>query len=486
MKMTKSLLIIATVGAGLMTFAQQASAHGYVMQPESRAYKGTNKIGLNTNVGQAQWEPQSIEAPKGFPNATNSPKDGKIASGDLAAFSPLDEQNQNRWHKSDITTGKLNVTWFLTAQHRTEKWTYFMTKQGWNPNEPLKRDSLEKITTKLDNGAKPNELMTQEVNIPTDRSGYHVIVAVWDIYDTANAFYQVMDVNVKGSGEIVEDKEAPTTPQKLAATHTAFNQVSLAWDAATDNVAVTNYEILRDGKVIGETKGLTFSDTTVAPNTNYNYQIRALDAAGNKSALSANLAVKTPVKPVVDTEKPTIPGGLIPHMTTDTSTMIHWTAATDNVGVSHYLVLRNGSVVGNTKELMYTDKDLTPATAYVYQIVAVDAAGNKSDASAKLTITTKEAEGTPETNWEQNKTYVGGEVVRYNGLEYKAQWWTKGDKPSASGVWKLMTPNVVTEWNTSMVYNGGDKVTFNKVTYQAKWWTQGEKPGNAAVWSVVK
>ena len=54
MKMTKSLLIIAAVGAGLMTFAQQASAHGYVMQPESRAYKGTNKIGLNTNVGQAQ------------------------------------------------------------------------------------------------------------------------------------------------------------------------------------------------------------------------------------------------------------------------------------------------------------------------------------------------------------------------------------------------------------------------------------------------
>ena len=66
MKMTKTLLIIAAVGAGLMTFAQQASAHGYVMQPESRAYKGTNKIGLNTNVGQAQWEPQSIEAPKGF------------------------------------------------------------------------------------------------------------------------------------------------------------------------------------------------------------------------------------------------------------------------------------------------------------------------------------------------------------------------------------------------------------------------------------
>ncbi|WP_321158336.1 lytic polysaccharide monooxygenase, partial [Providencia stuartii] len=32
--------------------------------------------------------------------------------------------------------------------------------------------------------------------IPTDREGYHVILAIWDVADTNNAFYQVIDVNL--------------------------------------------------------------------------------------------------------------------------------------------------------------------------------------------------------------------------------------------------------------------------------------------------
>ena len=36
-------------------------------------------------------------------------------------------------------------------------------------------------------------------NVP-NRSGYQVILAVWDIGDTANAFYNVIDVNMGGSG----------------------------------------------------------------------------------------------------------------------------------------------------------------------------------------------------------------------------------------------------------------------------------------------
>ncbi|MGP2688349.1 lytic polysaccharide monooxygenase, partial [Serratia nevei] len=38
--------------------------------------------------------------------------------------------------------------------------------------------------------------VTHQCNIPADRSGSHVILAVWDIADTANAFYQAIDVNL--------------------------------------------------------------------------------------------------------------------------------------------------------------------------------------------------------------------------------------------------------------------------------------------------
>ncbi|MDP8591520.1 lytic polysaccharide monooxygenase, partial [Enterococcus lactis] len=30
-----------------------------------------------------------------------------------------------------------------------------------------------------------------------DRKGYNVILAVWNISDTTNAFYQVIDVNIQ-------------------------------------------------------------------------------------------------------------------------------------------------------------------------------------------------------------------------------------------------------------------------------------------------
>ncbi|PSU42432.1 chitinase, partial [Photobacterium frigidiphilum] len=35
------------------------------------------------------------------------------------------------------------------------------------------------------------------------------------------------------------------------------------------------------------------------------------------------------------------------------------------------------------------------------------------------------------------------------------------------------------EWKSDKVYTGGDQVTFNGVTYKAKWWTKGDQPGNA-------
>jgi len=53
-----------------------ALAHGYINQPEGRNY--LCKTGGNSQCGAIQWEPQSLEAPSGFPNG--GPADGQIAS----------------------------------------------------------------------------------------------------------------------------------------------------------------------------------------------------------------------------------------------------------------------------------------------------------------------------------------------------------------------------------------------------------------------
>ncbi len=53
---------------------------------------------------------------------------------------------------------------------------------------------------KNDGGVRPETTVTLEANVPTDRSGYHLILAVWEIADTGNAFYQVIDVNLVNNG----------------------------------------------------------------------------------------------------------------------------------------------------------------------------------------------------------------------------------------------------------------------------------------------
>lgn len=192
MKKLNVLLFVGVVMLGLFGFGTSGFAHGYVTSPGSRAYFGTAAAGnLNQNVGRAQWEPQSIEAPK------NTFIDGKLASAGVTGFEPLDEQTATRWHKSVINPGNLTISWNLTAQHRTSTWDYYITKTGWNPNAPLKISDFELIAQIDDKATVPPKIVNQTITIPQDRKGYHVILAVWNISDTTNAFYQAIDVNIQ-------------------------------------------------------------------------------------------------------------------------------------------------------------------------------------------------------------------------------------------------------------------------------------------------
>lgn len=192
MKKLNVLLFVGVVMLGLFGFGTSGFAHGYVTSPGSRAYFGTAAAGnLNQNVGRAQWEPQSIEAPK------NTFIDGKLASAGVTGFEPLDEQTATRWHKSVINPGNLTISWNLTVQHRTSTWDYYMTKTGWNPNAPLKISDFELIAQIDDKATVPPKIVNQTITVPQDRKGYHVILAVWNISDTTNAFYQAIDVNIQ-------------------------------------------------------------------------------------------------------------------------------------------------------------------------------------------------------------------------------------------------------------------------------------------------
>src|SRR5690606_8518474 len=90
------------------------------------------------------------------------------------------------------------------------------------------------------------------------------------------------------------DTEAPPAPQTLTADNVTYLSVDLSWDAATDNVGVTSYEVLSDPDV-GE---IIVTDTSVSvaglsAETEYSFTVVAMDAAGNVSAASEAEVVTT-------------------------------------------------------------------------------------------------------------------------------------------------------------------------------------------------
>ncbi|HGJ5872658.1 lytic polysaccharide monooxygenase [Arsenophonus apicola] len=187
------LVLISVVSfAGATTLP--TPMHGYIDFPASRPYLCS--LGKNGNCGAVMVEPQSVEGRKGFPR--RGPADGKIASAGHRWFGELDEQSATRWTKVDVSPGKNTFHWTLTAPHRTTGWEYFITKQDWDPNAPLARSSfdLQPFCSRTDGGEMPSFEVTIDCNVPY-RTGYQVILGVWTIYDTGNAFYQVIDANMK-------------------------------------------------------------------------------------------------------------------------------------------------------------------------------------------------------------------------------------------------------------------------------------------------
>ncbi|MEY2581865.1 MAG: cellulose 1,4-beta-cellobiosidase, partial [Ilumatobacteraceae bacterium] len=90
------------------------------------------------------------------------------------------------------------------------------------------------------------------------------------------------------------DTTAPSVPAGVAATATGPTVVDVSWQASTDNVGVTGYEVSRGGAVVAAlVTGTSYQDTTVSPSTTYSYTVRARDAAGNWSAAGAAPPVTT-------------------------------------------------------------------------------------------------------------------------------------------------------------------------------------------------
>ncbi|MFI9114074.1 discoidin domain-containing protein [Streptomyces venezuelae] len=105
--------------------------------------------------------------------------------------------------------------------------------------------------------------------------------------------YSLWEFEVYGAPVPGGDTAPPGAPGGLHTTGVSAGSVSLAWDAATDDVGVTGYDVFRGATKVGSTASTSYTDTGLTASTTYAYTVRARDAAGNSSAPSGSVGVTT-------------------------------------------------------------------------------------------------------------------------------------------------------------------------------------------------
>lgn len=163
-------LVALGAAASTLWFGSPASAHGYVSSPPSRqALCAQGKV---ANCGPIQYEPQSVEGPKGQKNCHAGKPE----------FAALNDNSRN-WPATQVGTS-VTFNWVLTARHSTSTWDYFIGNT--------------RIAQFNDGGRQPNATVAHQVSL-AGYSGRQTVLAVWNIADTVNAFYNCVDLQI-GSG----------------------------------------------------------------------------------------------------------------------------------------------------------------------------------------------------------------------------------------------------------------------------------------------
>jgi predicted carbohydrate-binding protein with CBM5 and CBM33 domain len=181
-KIAYPLATLGMVASSLAVASSPALAHGYVSSPPSR--QALCAAGTVTDCGAIQFEPQSVEAPKGSAQC----------NGGNANFSVLNDESRN-WPATRVGSS-VTFNWVLTARHRTATWVYSI--------------GGKQIASFDDDNQIPNATVSHKVDL-SGFSGRQTVLAVWNIGDTVNAFYNCVDLNIGGSGGGSAPSTAPTT-----------------------------------------------------------------------------------------------------------------------------------------------------------------------------------------------------------------------------------------------------------------------------------
>ncbi len=233
-----------------------------------------------------------------------------------------------------------------------------------------------------------------------------LFITICAILVSNNVSFAVTDTFTISQSVVAADTGAPTIPLNVLATAVDSDAIDITWDASTDDIAVTGYQIFRDNVQIATTALLAYTDTGLTDSTTYDYNITAFDAVGNISARSATTSDTTFA---LATSSPTVTGAggggavvpIIPQITNFRITVdkhsatLYWetsipTRATVSWGISSSFEM--GALVERTLLRRHSTHivDLKPHTRYEFRIIATDRSGNETVLRQDIFVTDRD------------------------------------------------------------------------------------------------
>ncbi|WP_405968166.1 fibronectin type III domain-containing protein [Streptomyces sp. NBC_00015] len=140
--------------------------------------------------------------------------------------------------------------------------------------------------------SSPSAYSQLSVSFTTGASQTSATIYVHGWY--AQGTYYADDISLDGpGGGGGSDTQAPTAPGGLTSTGKTSSSVSLSWNAATDNVGVTGYDVYSGSARVLTVSGTSATVSGLSASTGYTFTVKARDAAGNTSAASNSVSVTT-------------------------------------------------------------------------------------------------------------------------------------------------------------------------------------------------
>ena len=215
---------ILAVGLVTVISPPGAEAHGAMMKPGSRTYlcwqDGIDSTGQiipqnsacraataisGTNV-LYNWF--SVLRSDGAGRMEGFIPDGQLCSGGNTNFSGFNVPGD--WPTTHLTSGAPWSWRYSNWAHHPGTFSMYITNDGWDPSQPLAWDDLAdtpflQVTNPPQNGpvGSNDGHYYWSGNLPSGKSGRHIIYSVWSRSDSQETFYGCSDVMFDGgNGEV--------------------------------------------------------------------------------------------------------------------------------------------------------------------------------------------------------------------------------------------------------------------------------------------